>query len=133
MTPRRLSPAASRRLAIAVPALNVALGLVTIGFGLAAAIGPREGDPGTGGGVGTLIPSPIAFTVVGSLIAIRRPGHRVGWLCLAIGAMWMVVARFGAHLRAEADLDALRTELTAVVRETMHPAHVSPWLRDPAR
>jgi hypothetical protein len=91
MTPRRLSTSASRRLAVAVAALNVALGAAAVALALAAAIGPKEGDPGAGGGVGTLILSPIAFTVVGGLIAIRRPGHRVGWICLAIGAMWMVV------------------------------------------
>jgi len=42
-----------------------------------------------------------------------------------------IVATYSATLRNEVDLDQLREELVAVVRETMQPAHVSLWLRKP--
>ncbi len=44
-----------------------------------------------------------------------------------------VLAAFSATLRNEVDLDQLREQLLAVVQETMQPAHVSLWVRQPGQ
>jgi hypothetical protein len=42
-----------------------------------------------------------------------------------------VLAAFAITARDETDLDALTTELARVVNETLQPAGMSVWLREP--
>ena len=44
-----------------------------------------------------------------------------------------VLAAFSTMLRNEVDLDTLREHMLGVVQETMQPAHVSLWMRQPTR
>jgi hypothetical protein len=32
----------------------------------------------------------LAFPLVGALIASRRPTNAIGWICLAVGLLWML-------------------------------------------
>jgi hypothetical protein len=41
-----------------------------------------------------------------------------------------VLTAFGERLRDEIDLDHLSKDLVLVVQDTLHPEHVSLWLRD---
>jgi hypothetical protein len=44
-----------------------------------------------------------------------------------------IVSAFSSTLRQEVDLDQLSGRLVAVVQETMQPAQVSLWIRQPGR
>lgn len=80
---------AGRGTASALAGAALALAVVVVVFRLL--------DPGSGAQgeawdtlADILITVPgVAFAVVGWLIATRRPGHRVGWICLAAAVLWM--------------------------------------------
>ena len=100
MTARRSTPAATRRLAPAVVAANVLLAAVGLALALATDTDALAGESewGSSGVLGVLflIFPGAAFTVVGGLIGVRRPEHRIGRLSLLIGSMWMVVVATSA-------------------------------------
>src|SRR5215207_8741118 len=33
----------------------------------------------------------LAFPLVGALVASRRPENPIGWICLAVGILWMIM------------------------------------------
>ena len=72
-------------------AMFLASGVLTIMSLYAAPATQPLSTWGTGGLIGGLVgflPF-LAFPVVGALIASRRPNNPIGWICLAIGILWM--------------------------------------------
>src|SRR3712207_1688164 len=39
----------------------------------------------------------LAFPLVGALIASRRPHNPAGWICLAVGLLWMLIAMIDSY------------------------------------
>jgi len=59
------------------------------------AVEPSWGSKGTLGGILALSPG-MAFLAVGWVIATRKPGNRIGRMCLAIGLLWTALMSGGA-------------------------------------
>jgi hypothetical protein len=67
--------------------LALGLWLLSVGLAVSAAVIPGRG----GGGFGTLLALwALANATVGTIVAIRRPAHRIGWLLVAIGLLLAV-------------------------------------------
>ncbi len=67
--------------------------MVVAGLGVAAGLARPDDNYGSGSSVGALFAWALecsAFSGVGALIALRHPGHRVGWLLLLIGGLQAV-------------------------------------------
>jgi hypothetical protein len=91
--PRGASGSGARgaRALVAVTAL-----LLAVGTALAFSLSASSGQPGPDNGDNltftlAFVPPIAAFAVVGGLITRRRPGHPVGWLLGAIGALFALV------------------------------------------
>jgi hypothetical protein len=57
-------------------------------------------DWGSGGAIGNLlILAPfLTFTLVGALIASRRPENPIGWICLVAGLFWTLIVLDGQYI-----------------------------------
>jgi hypothetical protein len=86
------------------------------------------------GGVGNLAVAAATLAAAAGT-APPRPGCRAWWTAASTDAATMPPApwrRSRARLREQVDLDALSTELLAVVEQTVAPTTASLWLRPPA-
>jgi hypothetical protein len=111
---------------------TVAYGLLTVLLGL--------GYAGLVLGLGQLLPQDSSLVVAGATLAVAgvfQPARRR--IQAAVDRRFnrrrhdaaRLIEAFGARLRDQVDLDALHTELLAVVDQTMQPTQASLWLRSP--
>jgi hypothetical protein len=68
--------------------------LTILSLYVTAPVAQPSSDWGSGGAIGNLlILAPfLAFTIVGALIASRRPENPIGWICLVAGLFWTLIA-----------------------------------------
>ena len=89
-----MSLRAAAWLAWSLAGLSVAMFVVSVALYVLARSAPVPGSGGASRTVsGLLIFVPfLAFPLVGALIASRRPHNPIGWICLADGFVWMLIA-----------------------------------------
>ena len=93
-----MSTRAASWLAWSLAALSVAMFvagaiLTVLSLYVTAPAAQPSSDWGSGGAIGDLlILSPfLTFTIVGALIASRRPKNPIGWICLVAGLFWTLI------------------------------------------
>jgi hypothetical protein len=88
-----MSTRAASWLAWSLAALCVAMFVASVALYLLARSAPVPSSWGASQTVsGMLLFMPfLAFPVVGALIASRRPHNPIGWICLAVGLVWMLI------------------------------------------
>jgi hypothetical protein len=91
-----MTPRAAARLAFSLAALCVVVFMATVTLFFLARTAPVPGGSSASRTlVDLLVSVPIlAFPLVGVLIASRRPGNPIGWICLADGLLWTLLGLF---------------------------------------
>src|SRR5215204_7594164 len=88
----RIRARAAFWLAWALAALSMGMFLVSVALFIVTLPVQHPGSWGTGGlstpfyAILPLLP----FTIVGAVVASRRPTNPVGWISLAVGTLWML-------------------------------------------
>ncbi len=87
-----MSTRAAAWLAWSLAGLSVVMAAASVALHIATRSVQPPTPWGTGGDSGQLISLLpfLAFPVVGALIASRRPENPIGWICLAVGTIWML-------------------------------------------
>ncbi len=98
--PGKTSSRATSWLAWSLAALCVVLFLVAVTLYIATLPVRPPSSWGTGG-INTpfwaILPF-LPFAIVGALVASKRPTNPVGWICLAVGLMWMLNIVAGSYM-----------------------------------
>ncbi len=85
-------------LAWSLAALSMVMFLASVAFFVLARAGQAEAPSSlvtSRSIIDLLVSVPfLAFPVVGALIASRRPHNPIGWICLAVGFLWMLLGLF---------------------------------------
>ncbi len=93
---RGMSRRTATWLAWSLAALSVAIFVASAALYVLARSAPVPRSLGADLSVGALlvfVPF-LAFPIVGALIASRRPHNPIGWICLAVGLLWMLLGLF---------------------------------------
>jgi hypothetical protein len=93
------STRAASWLAWSLAGLSVAMFVASVAFYILSRSAPVPSSWGTSltvSGLLLFIPF-LAFPLVGALIASRRPHNPIGWICLADGLLWMLIAMIDAY------------------------------------
>jgi hypothetical protein len=86
-------------LAWSLAGLSVAMFVASAALHLLARSAPVPSSWGTSQNIsGLLLIVPfLAFPLVGALIASRRHRNPIGWICLAVGLLWMLIAMIDSY------------------------------------